>query len=1152
MNKLIISILSFLSISFTAIAQVSDTVQLPYWNNLNIYRLNKVNPHVDVVPLSDSTTCLNADFRYSDYYQSLNGEWSFYFADRPADAPSGLRLSMPADSNKSYRRQWRKHQTTIQVPGNWELQGFGTPVYVNMRNEFPSNPPYVPSDFNPTGVCVKKFLLPDNWNGRRVFFHAGAVKSCLTLYVNGFEVGYSEDSKTPAEFDITRYLRPDSNTVVMKVVRFSNGSYLECQDMWRMSGIERDVYLYSKPATYIKDFRVTASLDTNNWQSGLLDVVVDYSREVVQPMWIVLSLYDANQQEVTTIRKKVNYRDWYTFFNPNETKVGTVRPWTDKTPNLYTLVLQLRNANDSLIELLSSEVGFRNVDIRDGLLRLNGKPVVIRGVNRHEHSPYTGHYVSREEMRTDAILMKQNNINAVRTSHYPNDPYWYHLCDSIGLMVWDEANVESHAQGYGEGSLAKNDDWSEAMIYRCNNMLQRDKNHPSIICWSLGNECGNGIAMERAYRFMKGKDVTRPVVYERAELDWNTDIVAIMYPSVDYIANYARKPQKRPFIMAEYAHAMGNSVGGLSDYWDTIRKYPQLQGGFIWDWIDQSFPRYDSTGRFYYAVGGDLGSLPGIGDDDAFCANGLVSSLRQPHAHMEEVKAVYGADYQESPALRKEPYWLISAIAPKAIPRSPQPVNINTVGNKIIIHNDLFSLQVNKTTGYIDSYSYRGQQLIVSPIRPNFWRPPTLNDLVDRNGARAWNGLDELTPVVRSINVQPVSNDASRPTLAEVVMMIDFISPDQQTMRLKQIIEVEGEGALQLSYQLVPGGHFRTLPKIGIQMGIDTTFSQTQWYGSTAEVYPDRMMAGQYHCNDLNTAAVVGAMEHVVPQECGNHIADYVQLSNSGKNIHLYCCGQYNLINFSLRRYEDSVLTHATRLNQLQQADHYIFNLDYKQSGIGSATCGPGTRPPYLLMGDSTYRYSFNIIPSVAPLHTSLYQPLFPIHPEMMVPIEIEKHQQHAVAITSSNQPASRYGKDFPQSLIDGRRGVAGDYGDAWMGFEGADTLHFVLSLDSTPSVLNIGVCHSAADWVVMPLNIQVRYSSDSLHWSSWETVTYTARNVDLQNDSRRLCYQYLFGRKARKARYCDIRIIARKMLPIWHPYFGRKAWTMIDEIEVW
>ncbi|MBQ2508782.1 MAG: hypothetical protein II532_03330 [Bacteroidales bacterium] len=1147
-KRLTITLLLWLSLPWLATvgrSQTDSTVR-PYWNTLSVYRLNKVNPHVDVVPLSDSTLVGDADGSRSAYYMSLNGQWEFYHADCPSLAPSALRMSNPEE--RDYRQQWRGSRREVTVPGNWELQGYGVPVYVNMRNEFPSNPPLVPEDFNPTGVCVRRFVLPTEWEGRRVFFHAGAVKSCLTLYVNGMEVGYSEDSKTPAEFDITRYLRPDTNTVAMQVVRFSNGSYLECQDMWRMSGVERDVFLYSKPATYIKDYRVTASLDTADWRTGRLDVVVDYSREVTQKMAVVLSLFDAEGRQVTSLRKRIGHRDWYTFFNPSETRVGEVQPWSDETPSLYRMTLQLMDAKDSVVELLATEVGFRNVDITDGLLRLNGRPVVIHGVNRHEHSPLTGHYVSREEMRRDALLMKQNNINAVRTSHYPDDPYWYHLCDSIGLLVWDEANVESHAQGYGEGSLAKNDDWSEPVIYRCNNMLQRDKNHPSVICWSLGNECGNGIVMERAYRFMKGKDPYRPVVYERAEQDWNTDIVAVMYASPDYIADYARKPQKRPFILAEYAHAMGNSVGGLSDYWDTIDKYPQLQGGFIWDWIDQSFPRYDSLGRFYYAVGGDLGSLPGIGDDDAFCANGLVTSLRQPHAHMEEVKAVYGGQPRQ---WHEVPYWLISAIRPEPIPRSPHPVEITTIGDRIILHNDLFSLQVDKTTGYIDQYTYHGQPLLVSPLRPNFWRPPTLNDRVDRNGLRAWTGLDRLTPRVRSVLVTPVS-DSTRPTLAEVVMIVDLVSPDEQSMRLKQIIEVDGEGALQLSCQLVPGGSFRTLPKIGIQMGIDTAFDHIQWDGTLAEVYPDRQRAARFQTHDLPTVDVLGEMNHVVPQESGNRKADWVQLSNPVQGIRLFCTGGHDVLNFSLRRYEDSVVTYAERLNQLTPSDHYIFNLDYRQAGLGTATCGPGTRAPYRLSGDSIYRYSFTPVPTVASLTGNLYQALFPTHPDLMQPVEVERHVQRAVAIASPNQPVSRYGKDFPQALIDGRRGVVGDYGEAWMGFEGADTLRFVLTLDSTPSTLAVGTCHSAADWVVMPLHVQVRHSVDSLRWSPWEPVECTTHDVDLQNDSRRLRYRHAFGREARKTRYIEVMMVARPTLPVWHPYFGHKGWTMVDEIEVW
>ena len=1148
MNKFILIILIILSLPAVSFGQSSqtDAASIPYWNNLSVYRLNKVNPHVDVVPLSDTTDLYALHPQQSAYYMSLNGTWDFYYVDKPSDAPDARMLSAHPDSNSLYRRKWQNRRSSIQVPGNWEMQGFGTPVYVNVSNEFPSNPPFVPTEFNPTGTYVKQITLPDHWQGRRIFFHAGAVKSGCTLFVNGQEVGYSEDSKTPAEFDITRYLHAGTNTIAMQVVRFSNGSYLECQDMWRMSGITRDVFLYSKPDVYIKDYRILSSLDTADYQTGKLDIIIDYSCEVTQKMSVAIQLFDADRRLVTQCQKKIAHRDWYTFFNPQETRVGTVLPWTPDTPYLYTLVIRLLNSEGHTVELLTSKVGFRNVEIKKSQLLLNGTPVVIKGVNRHEHSATTGQYVSRQEMRTDAVLMKQNHINAVRTSHYPNDPYWYHLCDSLGLLVWNEANVESHAQGYGEGSLAKNDDWSEPMIYRCNNMYQRDKNHPCVIVWSLGNECGNGIAMERAYRFMKGKDVSRPVAYERAELDWNTDIVGIMYPSVDYIADYARKPQKRPYIMVEYAHAMGNSVGGLSDYWDTIDKYPLLQGGFIWDWVDQSIATRDSLGRFYYAVGGDLGSLPGIGNDDAFCANGLVNADRTPHAHLDEVRAVYGRNKPLAHSQPEQPpHYLTLTELPSP---TNDPLQITKKGDTCFVFNQQCTLAFNTANGHIEHYRYKSHEMLSAPLRPNFWRPPTLNDLVDRSGARAWTGLDRLSTRMLSFQVNEV-NDTNRHTTVEIVMMMELASPDMQTLRLKEIIEIAPCGALQISCQLVPGGNFHTLPKIGFQTALPLHFDKVVWEGTRNEVYPDRRYSAHYGVFEAPADTILGET-HVVPQESGNRYAHWANFVNTQAHCGLHCCS--DAFNFSMRRFDDSTLTQARRINQLTEAPHYVVNLDYRQAGLGTATCGPGVRKPYILSGDSIYRYRITLIPFEGDKGIHMDTEIFGPHPDMQQPIATTPSRQLATHITANTAPSETYSKGFPQALIDGHRGVAGDYSEAWLGWAGADTLIVVVAIDSTPSVVNVGVCHSPADWVVKPLLIEMQTSADSLHWQPWQPLLPLGTLNSIAADSRRLRYQCTLGKKqARRTRYIRLRVVAQPTLPVWHPYFGQKGWTMIDEIEV-
>jgi beta-galactosidase len=627
-----------------------DSGSVPPWNDLTVNSINKVTPHADRIPQP-------IDGKPACYV--LPSLWHFVFADSPSllsDSIAGKDFDMSTTA-------------LITVPGNMELQGFGTPVYVNTRNEFPSHPPFAPTDYNPTGFYLQDFALPEKRQDRRLFIRFGAVKSAMFLYVNGRQVGYSEDSKTPAEFEITDFVTKGRNRIAVKVLRWCDGSYLECQDMWRMSGITRPVLLYSTPADYIKDYCVQAGLDTLTYRQGKLHIEVTTTLPPT-PLrnYIEVLLKAGNSADEARLGTFAIDDNGHCVIDIDSDTLAhklaqngkkELRAWSPEKPNLYRLTLNMRD-DKRVIESLGTDIGFRNIEIKDGLLCLNGKRLTIHGVNRHEHSAHTGQYVSRREMEEDVLMMKANNINAVRTSHYPNDEYFYKLCDSLGLLVWDEANCESHAQGYGDQSLAKKAEWTEAIWQRTRNMMLRDRNHACVAAWSLGNECGNGICFEEAYKRAKQLDGTRPVVYERALLDSNTDVVEVMYPETDYLSLYARgkleQPPTRPYIMAEYCHAMGNSCGGLSDYWDTIRRYPCLQGGFIWDWVDQSLvvkghpvtsipealkgglAADDST---WEALGGDLGALPGLKDDDDFCGNGLVNSRRRPHSALEEVRKVY-------------------------------------------------------------------------------------------------------------------------------------------------------------------------------------------------------------------------------------------------------------------------------------------------------------------------------------------------------------------------------------------------------------------------------------------------------------------------------------------------------------------------------
>ncbi len=1081
-----------ISIIMTLFAVVGVQAQ-PYWDNLEVYRLNKMQPHDRNVPDGPWT-------------MSLNGRWAFRIYDTPQQATLTPK-------------QW----DSIMVPGNIELQGFGVPVYVNMRNEFRSEPPRAPRDYNPTGVYMRHFTVPARWKGRRTIVKFGAAGGAMYLYVNGREVGYSQDSKTPAEWDITRYLVEGRNTMAVKVMRWCDGSYLECQDMWRMSGITRDVALYSLPWIYISDMRITADVDTTDWRTGHLEVLLDLSREVPGGS-VVWSLDGLDGANVANGRKALDPRDWFASFT---TTIPEVETWSDSTPVLYTLQVSLRDVSGRETECITKRIGFRHIDILDGLLRVNGRPVEIRGVNRHEHSVTGGHYITPDEMREDVRLMKELGVNAVRTSHYPNDELWYDLCDSAGIYVWDEANVESHAQGYGEGSLARKKEWLNPILDRIYNMYKRDRNHPCVIAWSLGNECGNGYCFEEAYRFLKGKDNTRPVVYERAGQAWNTDIVCTMYPSVDELAAYGRDGRnKRPFIMAEYCHAMGNGMGGLKDYWDTIDKYPLLQGGFIWDWVDQAFLK-DGC----WAAGGDLGELPGIKDDDAFCANGILAADRTLHPAAEEVRAVYtrGRDNVLVP--------LSGEVAKGALHNGE--VRVQRGKAYATLAGRGFEAKIDLRDGSIASYRYQGHEMLAAPLRCNFWRPPTDNDLVDVAGARAWQGLDRLSAEVLSVTT----------ARGEVGVLLRLKCDDGAAIRVKQTVEADNEGRLQLSYMVVPGGQYSTLPKVGVQFGLDTAYTSCLFRGNLYETYPDRRAAQRRGSWYMETAEMA-APQYVVPQEQGNREAVWVRFATDGSDGRpaLTFMSPDTLLNFSVRRYSDSVLTAARRWRGMTPDTRYTVSIDHRQAGLGTATCGPGTAPRYQISGDSTYCYRFVVVPG----DVERICPFAP-HPDIVGSVGAEEATALKIKnITASCRPESPYDTGFPQLLSDGRRAVPGDWRHGWAGFQGKDTVELTLTMEGyeTLGTIAVGTSHSPGDWVVKPRDVQVQWSIDGSNWSHWQSMDLANPPTDLYADSRRLRYT-LTTHKAKSVHYVRLRFINSPRLPIWHPNAGQPAWLMVDEVGI-
>ena len=617
----------------------------PYWQDIQVVAVNKEKPRSSFMSYADRETALTSRFEKSPYYSLLNGTWKFFFVDSYKDLPQNI--TDPSVNTSSW--------DDITVPGNWEVQGHGVAIYTNHGYEFkPKNPqpPLLP-EANPVGVYRRDIEIPASWDNRDIYLHIGGAKSGLYVYLNGKEVGYSEDSKNPAEFLINKYLQPGKNVLTLKIFRWSTGSYLECQDFWRMSGIERDVFLWSQPKASIQDFRVVSTLD-DTYTNGIFKLAVDLKNHTQETknLNVGYELLDAKGNLVASEANDI----WVSPAAPQtasfEYDLKNVAPWSAEHPNLYKLLMTIKEEG-KVIEVVPFNVGFRRFEMKqidqvaeDGkpytVLLFNGQPVKFKGVNIHEHNPETGHYVTEELMRKDFELMKQNNINAVRLCHYPQDRKFYELCDEYGLYVYDEANIESHGMYYSlkkGGTLGNNPEWLIPHMDRTMNMYERNKNYPSVTFWSLGNEAGNGYNFYQTYLYLKDKEINsmnRPVNYERALWEWNTDMYVPQYPSAEWLEEIGRKGSDRPVAPSEYSHAMGNSSGNLWDQWKAIYKYPNLQGGFIWDWVDQGILEKDKNGREYYTYGGDYGvNAPSDGN---FLCNGIVNPDRTPHPAMAEVK----------------------------------------------------------------------------------------------------------------------------------------------------------------------------------------------------------------------------------------------------------------------------------------------------------------------------------------------------------------------------------------------------------------------------------------------------------------------------------------------------------------------------------
>ena len=604
--------LAMLSMSSGALAQSESR-----WQNVNINQQNREPRRANFFAFENLEKAQSFDKKKSANYLSMEGMWKFNFVKDHNKRPANFFALKYDDS------QWKD----FPVPGLFELNGYGDATYKNIgyawATQFDPNPPYISELNNYTGSYRRTFELPKNWKGKDVYFHVGSATSNLTLWVNGKYVGYSEDSKVAAEFNISKYLKPGKNLIAMQVMRWCDGSYFEDQDFWRFTGIAREVYLYARPKLHAADIRLNAALE-NNYQDGVLNYKVSLKGGKTD---VAITLCDKDGKQIAQATGAQGI-----------IKVPKVNAWTAETPYLYKAYITLKNKQGAA-EVIPQKVGFRNVEIKNAQLLVNGQPVLVKGADRHEMDPDGGYVVSLERMIQDIKIMKQLNINAVRTSHYPCDPRWYDLCDEYGIYITAEANLESHGMGYEEKSLAKFPEYIVPHIERNEGNVKPLINHPSVIVWSLGNECGYGVNFEKAYDWVKACDTTRPAQYERGGYDSKTDIYCPMYIGYEESESYCKSNGTKPYIQCEYAHAMGNSEGGFKEYWDLIRKYPKYQGGYIWDFVDQGLrDKSPITGKEIFTYGGDYGRYPG--SDYNFNCNGIIAPNRRLNPHAYEIQYI--------------------------------------------------------------------------------------------------------------------------------------------------------------------------------------------------------------------------------------------------------------------------------------------------------------------------------------------------------------------------------------------------------------------------------------------------------------------------------------------------------------------------------
>ncbi|MFX1567857.1 MAG: glycoside hydrolase family 2 TIM barrel-domain containing protein [Promethearchaeota archaeon] len=1017
---------------------------------------NKELSHNTLIPYQDIISALTCKIESSKYYKSLNGNWKFKWVKKPSERPADF-YKIEYDISK-----WRE----IPVPSNWQMYGYGIPIYTDVKYPYSIGLKGIPSldhEYNPVGSYRTNFIIPENWENREIFIHFAGVDSAFYIWVNGIKVGYSQGSMTPAEFRITDFIIKGSNTLAVEVYRWCDGSYLEDQDMWRLSGIFRDVFLFSTPKIHIRDFFVICDFD-ETYTSAFLKIITkirNYALNLVNNYTIECKLLDHKNNVIGSdplTKNSFSLEGNKETVIEMETKVKEPQKWSAETPYLYKILFLLKSPNGEVLEVEQCKYGFRKIEIKNNQIYINGISIIFKGVNRHEFDPDQGRAIPYSRMIQDIEILKQNNINAVRTSHYPNQPKWYDLCDEYGIYVIDEANVESHGL---RKKLPKNDPkWTNAVVDRMISMVERDKNHPCIFMWSLGNEAGFG------KNFIKMKDAalkidsTRPIHYEGDYKLRVSDVFSTMYTTPKVLERFAQSKRgmiysifypirpkyykKKPHILCEFAHAMGNSLGNFQEYIDIFEKYDICNGGFIWDYVDQGLRKFSNDGKEFWAYGGDYGDEP---NDSNFCCNGILLPDRIPNPALYEVKKVYqnikvypldlanglvkihnkydfiksdfldikwelsanGYKIQEGTlesiainpgeiidikipfkkpdlkpnteyyllikfSLSKDTLWAKKEYTmawdqfkiPFKTPKQPminnkQTSNMNLISSTefFIIKGNNFKITINKKSGTLYSYEFNGNNIISTPLHPNFWRVPIDNDInilrhipAYRRKVYRWKNAVKKRTLISITSEQPHQNI--------ICITVLFKMPNGKKPQ-KISYEIYGTGEIVIKNEFTPK---KDLTRFGMQMSIPKEYNNLSWFGRG----PHETML------DRKSGAAIGVYRgsidelihnYVRPQENGNKTdVRWVTLTNkNGLGLLISDIGG-TYLNISAWPYTMEDLEKAKHINELPRREKITINIDFQQQGVGGDRIGLlDIHDEYKLKKNKELSYSFSLKP---------------------------------------------------------------------------------------------------------------------------------------------------------------------------------------------